>query len=112
MLDSMRKVIKSYPLLKSKVEESGEHILFGQGELELDCALHDIRNMYSELEIRLSDPSVSFCETVVDTSGMKCYADTANKKNRISALAGPLERGLIDSIEKEIITVEDKSYLS
>jgi U5 small nuclear ribonucleoprotein component len=56
--------------------------------------------MFSEIEIRLSDPSVSFCETVVDTSGMKCYADTANKKNRISALAGPLERGLIDAIEK------------
>lgn len=112
MLDSLKKATKSYPLLKTKVEESGEHIIYGQGELELDCVLHDIRNMFSEIEIKISDPSVSFSETVIDTSGMKCYADTANKKNRISALAGPLEKGLMDAIEKELITVERKSHLS
>lgn len=31
MLDSLKKVTKSYPLLRTKVEESGEHIIFGNG---------------------------------------------------------------------------------
>lgn len=35
MLDGLRKVSKSYPLLLTKVEESGEHILLGTGELYL-----------------------------------------------------------------------------
>lgn len=33
MLDGIRKINKSYPLLVTKVEESGEHILIGTGEL-------------------------------------------------------------------------------
>lgn len=51
MLDGLRKVNKSYPLLTTKVEESGEHIILGTGELYLDCVMHDLRRMYSEIGI-------------------------------------------------------------
>lgn len=80
MLDGLRKVNKSYPLLATKVEESGEHIILGTGELFLDCVMHDLRRMYSEIEIKVADPVVSFCETVVETSAIKCFAETPNKK--------------------------------
>lgn len=49
MLDGLRKVNKSYPLLTTKVEESGEHVVLGTGELYLDCVMHDLRKMYSEI---------------------------------------------------------------
>lgn len=49
MLDGLRKVNKSYPLVSTKVEESGEHIVLGTGELYLDCVMHDLRKMYSEI---------------------------------------------------------------
>ena len=49
MLDGLRKVDKSYPLITTKVEESGEHIILGTGELYLDCVMHDLRKMYSEI---------------------------------------------------------------
>ena len=32
-----------------QVEESGEHVIFGTGELYLDCVMHDLRKMYSEI---------------------------------------------------------------
>ncbi len=80
MLDGLRKANKSYPLLNTKVEESGEHVVLGTGELYLDCVMHDLRRMYSEIEIKVADPVVSFCETVVDTSSIKCFAETPNKK--------------------------------
>lgn len=113
MLEGLRKVSKSYPLLVTKVEESGEHILIGTGELYMDCVLHDLRRMYSEIEIKVSDPSVSFCETIIDTSSIKCYADTPNKKNRLTMLAQPLDRGLAEDIEKEIISLDqDKKKVS
>jgi U5 small nuclear ribonucleoprotein component len=35
-------VNKSYPLLSTKVEESGEHVILGTGELYLDCVMHDL----------------------------------------------------------------------
>lgn len=80
MLDGLRKVNKSYPLLNTKVEESGEHVILGTGELYLDCVMHDLRKMYSEIEIKVADPVVSFCETVVETSSIKCFAETPNRK--------------------------------
>ena len=98
MLEGLRKVSKSYPLLVTRVEESGEHILIGTGELYMDCVLHDLRKMYSDIEIKVSDPCVSFCETIIDTSGIKCYSDTPNKKNRLTMIASPLDRGLAEDI--------------
>ena len=75
--------------------------------MHLDCILHDIRQLYSDIEVRISDPTVTFAETVTETSGIPCYADTPNKKNRVSllfiqikTLAGPLDKGISDTVEK------------
>ena len=42
--------------------------------------MHDLRKMYAEIDIKVADPVVAFCETVVDTSSLKCFAETPNKK--------------------------------
>ncbi|KAI8063798.1 P-loop containing nucleoside triphosphate hydrolase protein [Gongronella butleri] len=99
MLEGIRKINKSYPMVITKVEESGEHIILGAGEMYVDCILHDLRRMYAEIEIKVSDPVVRFCETVVETSALKCFAETPNKKNKLSFIAEPMERGLPDAIE-------------
>lgn len=105
MLDGLRKVNKSYPLLATRVEESGEHIVLGTGELYLDCVMHDLRKMYSEIDIKVADPVVAFCETVVETSSLKCFAETPNKKNKITMIAEPLEKGLAEDIENEVVQI-------
>ncbi|KAL9968242.1 hypothetical protein ACROYT_G026594 [Oculina patagonica] len=105
MLDGLRKVNKSYPLLTTKVEESGEHVILGTGELYLDCVLHDLRKMYSEIDIKVADPVVAFCETVVETSSLKCFAETPNKKNKVTMIAEPLEKGLAEDIENEKVLI-------
>lgn len=99
MLSGLRSVNKSYPLVSTKVEESGEHVVIGTGELYLDCVMHDLRRLFSEIEIKVSDPVTKFCETVLETSALKCYADTPNKKNKITMIAEPLERGIAEDIE-------------
>uniref|UniRef100_A0A914Q0X4 Elongation factor 2 n=1 Tax=Panagrolaimus davidi TaxID=227884 RepID=A0A914Q0X4_9BILA len=57
-LDSLRKMNKSYPILTTRVEESGEHVLIGTGELYLDCVMHDMRKVLSEIDIKVADPVV------------------------------------------------------
>ncbi|KAI0249552.1 Calreticulin family-domain-containing protein [Lactifluus subvellereus] len=99
MLSGLRSINKTYPLLSTKVEESGEHVIIGTGELYLDCVLHDLRKLFAEIEIKVSDPVTKFCETVLETSALKCYADTPNKKNRLTMIAEPLERGIAEDIE-------------
>ncbi|EGD82082.1 Eftud2 protein [Salpingoeca rosetta] len=102
MTDGLRKINKSYPLATTRVEESGEHVILGTGELYLDCIMHDLRKMYADIDIKVADPSVAFCETVVETSSLKCYAETPNKKNKLTMIAEPLDKGLAEDIEKGV----------
>eukprot|EP00929_Paragymnodinium_shiwhaense_P000231 TRINITY_DN100482_c0_g1_i1.p1 TRINITY_DN100482_c0_g1~~TRINITY_DN100482_c0_g1_i1.p1 ORF type:complete len:984 (+),score=344.63 TRINITY_DN100482_c0_g1_i1:96-3047(+) len=106
MVDGLRKVDKAYPLARTKVEESGEHVISGTGEVYLDCILHDLRRLYGDLEIKVADPVVEFCETVVETSSLKCFAETPNKKNKLYMVAEPLEKGLGEDIEKGRVKID------
>ncbi|KAI3814652.1 hypothetical protein L1987_14295 [Smallanthus sonchifolius] len=106
MVEGLRKISKSYPLAITKVEESGEHTILGTGELYLDSIMKDLRELYSEVEVKVADPVVSFCETVVESSSMKCFAETPNKKNKITMIAEPLERGLVEDIENGVGSVD------
>lgn len=63
MVDALRRISKSYPLITTKVEESGEHVIMGTGELYMDCVMHDLRYLYSDnMEVKVADPVVNFCE--------------------------------------------------
>ncbi|KAL7511042.1 hypothetical protein ACHAXN_007943 [Cyclotella atomus] len=99
MVEGLRRVSKSYPMSSTRVEESGEHVLFGTGELYLDCIMHDLRNVYSDIEVKVADPVVAFRETCVETSTVKCFSETANKKNKLTFIAEPLDDGLAEKLE-------------
>ncbi|XP_010942549.1 110 kDa U5 small nuclear ribonucleoprotein component CLO [Elaeis guineensis] len=108
MVEGLRKISKSYPLAITKVEESGEHTILGTGEIYLDSIMKDLRELYSEVEVKVADPVVTFCETVVETSSMKCFAETPNKRNKITMIAEPLERGLAEDIENGVVSIDSK----
>lgn len=112
MLDGLRMCSKSYPLLEVKMYETGEHMIFGTGELYLDSVLHDLRNLYTDIEIKLSDPSVCLTETVIDTSSFKAFSQTPNGMNRISIIAEPLESELANSIQQGQINLSDENLSS
>lgn len=68
-----------------QVEESGEHIILGTGELYLDCVMHDLRKMYSEIDIK-----VKFAHQVLSVSlgigalsGERCSFTLVLKNNII-----------------------------
>ncbi len=52
----------------------------------------DLREMYAEVEVKVADPVVAFCETVVETSSLKCFAETPNKRSKLTMIAEPLEK--------------------
>ena len=106
MLEGLRKINKSYPLISTKVEESGEHVVLGTGELYMDCVLHDLRRLYAEMELKVSDPVTRFCETVVETSAIMCYSITPNKKNKVTMIAEPLDDGIAEDIEGEKVSIK------
>ena len=56
--------------------------------------------------MKVADPVVSFCETVVETSSLKCFAETPNKKNKMTMIAEPMEKGLAEDIENEVVSIQ------
>jgi U5 small nuclear ribonucleoprotein component len=99
MVEGLRRISKAYPMARTKVEESGEHVLLGTGELYMDCMMHDLRLVYSDIEVKVADPFVSLRETVVETSSLKCFAETANKRNKLTFISEPLDEGLAEKLE-------------
>ena len=109
MLEGLRRVSKAYPLLSTKVEESGEHLIVGSGELYLDSVMQDLRLVYGDVEVKVSDPCVTFAETALDTSSLKCISQTPNKMNKLTMIAEPLDKGLDVDIELEHINLDNPS---
>lgn len=106
MVEALRRINKTYPLVTTKVEESGEHVILGTGELYMDCVMHDLRHLYSDIEVKVADPVVSFCETVVESSALNCFAETPNKRNKLTMLAEPLDTGLASDIERGAVCID------
>ncbi|KAK9845164.1 hypothetical protein WJX84_001482, partial [Apatococcus fuscideae] len=105
MVEGLRRINKSYPLAVTKVEESGEHAILGTGEMYLDSIMKDLRELYTDVEVKVADPVVSFCETAVETSSLKCFAETPNKRNKLTMIAEPLEKGLAEDIEAGTVNI-------
>lgn len=109
MLEGLRRLSQSFPALQTRVEDSGEHVLTGCGELYLDCALHDLRRLYTPpgTDIKVADPVVRFNETVIEASYLKCWADTPNCRNRLTMLAEPLGDAVATAIEAGLFALVD-----
>lgn len=81
LVEAMKKLSKSDPCVQCSVEETGEHIIAGVGELHLEICLNDLRS-YMKSEIKVSPPIVPLRESVSQTSSIVCLAKSPNKHNR------------------------------
>merc|ERR1711920_89841 len=64
LVEGMKKLSKSDPLVVCTTEESGEHVIAGCGELHVEICLKDLREEYAQCDFSVSDPVVSYRETV------------------------------------------------
>ncbi|CEM25456.1 unnamed protein product [Vitrella brassicaformis CCMP3155] len=107
LVEGLRRLSKSDPLVVCTTEESGEHIVAGCGDLHIEICIKDLREEYAQIDIDVSDPIVSYRETVSQSSSQVCLAKSANKLNRLFCTAEPFPDGLADDIDKGIITARD-----
>merc|ERR1711878_239497 len=99
LVEGLKKLSKSDPLVVCTTEESGEHVIAGCGELHVVICLKDLREEYAQCEFTVSDPVVSYRETVNETSSITCLAKSPNKHNRIYLVAEPMSDELCAAIE-------------
>jgi len=104
LVEGLKRLAKSDPMVQCVIEESGEHIIAGAGELHLEICLKDLEEDHAGIPIKKSDPVVSYRETVSELSTQMCLAKSPNKHNRLFMKAEPLPDGLAEAIDKGEIT--------
>merc|ERR1719365_469515 len=100
LVEGLKRLSKSDPMVQCMIEESGEHIIAGAGELHLEICLKDLEEDHAGIPITKTDPVVSYRETVSEMSEITCLAKSPNKHNRLFMKAEPLPDGLAEDIEK------------
>jgi len=103
LVEGLKKLSKSDPLVLCITEETGEHIIAGCGELHVEICLKDLVEEYAKCEIKVGDPVVTYKETVTEESTQMCLSKSPNKHNRIFMKAVPMQDELADEIEAETI---------
>merc|ERR1719443_863717 len=99
LVEGLKKLSKSDPLVVCTTEESGEHVIAGCGELHVEICLKDLRDEYAQCDFSVSDPVVSYRETVGGESNQTCLSKSPNKHNRLYVVADKLPEELSKEIE-------------
>merc|ERR1711992_526008 len=73
LVEGLKKLSKSDPLVVCTTEESGEHVIAGCGGLHVEICLKDLREEYAQCDFTISDPVVSYRETVAAESSVTVF---------------------------------------
>jgi len=116
LVEGLKRLSKSDPLVKTFTGKTGEHIIAGAGELHLEICLKDLKEQYMRgAGLTVSEPVVSYCEGISSkTGGMKedgsgtypemIVAKSPNKHNRLYMWAEPMSHELCMAIDNKDIT--------
>lgn len=99
LVEGLKRLAKSDPMVQCSIEESGQHIIAGAGELHLEICLKDLEEDHAQIPIKVSDPVVSYRETVSEESDQVCLSKSPNKHNRLYMKAVPMPDGLAEDID-------------
>jgi len=104
LVEGLKRLAKSDPMVLTLTEESGQHIVAGAGELHLEICLKDLEEDHAGIPINKSDPVVSYRESVEERSTQICLSKSPNKHNRLFMSAEPFPDGLAEDIDNGDVT--------
>ncbi|EIM92120.1 P-loop containing nucleoside triphosphate hydrolase protein [Stereum hirsutum FP-91666 SS1] len=107
LVEGLKRLSKSDPCVQAWINDTGEHIVAGAGELHLEICLKDLEEDHAGVPLKKSDPVVGYCETVKAESSIVALSKSQNKHNRLYAKAMPLDDELSLAIENGKINSRD-----
>merc|ERR1712062_771963 len=108
LVEGLKRLSKSDPMVQCLIEESGEHIIAGAGELHGEICLKDLEEDHAQIPLKKSDPVVSYRETVSEESSQMCLSKSPNKHNRLFMRAVPMPDGLAEDIDNGEVNPRDE----
>ncbi|GAB5353975.1 hypothetical protein AAMO2058_000080100 [Amorphochlora amoebiformis] len=104
LMEGLKRLSKSDPLVQCYTAKTGEHIIAGCGELHLQICLKDLAEQYMKgAPIVEGKPVVSFCETITKETPKDIIGKSANKHNRLYLQARPMSDKLVNLIDDGLI---------
>merc|ERR1712072_878219 len=109
LVEGLKRLAKSDPIVQCFSSESGEHVVAGAGELHLEICLKDLEEDFMKgTPIIKGDPVVSFRETVTAESDRMCLSKSPNKHNRLYMKAEPMGEELCLAVDDgEVKSTDD-----
>jgi len=105
LVEGLKRLSKSDPIVQCSSNEAGEHIVAGAGELHLEICLKDLEEDFMKgTPIVKGDPVVSFRETVTAESDRMCLSKSPNKHNRLYMKAEPLGEEFCAAVDNGTVT--------
>jgi len=108
LVEGLKRLAKSDPMVLTLTEESGEHIVAGAGELHLEICLKDLEEDHAGIPLKKSDPVVSYRETVKEASSRTVLSKSPNKHNRLFFSAVNMPEGLPEDIDDSKVSARQE----
>jgi elongation factor 2 len=109
LMEGLKRLAKSDPLVQCFTAPTGEHIVAGAGELHLEICIKDLREDFMKgAPIKMGQPVVSFCETVKDKTELVVISKSPNKHNRIYLQAQPLGEDFCKAVDSKDINPDQE----
>jgi len=109
LVQGLKLLAQADSMVQCTIEETGEHIVAGAGELHLEICLKDLKEKYCNgIELHTSDPVVSYRESVTEKSNQICLSKSPNGHNRMYVTAEPLTAGIAEDIDSGAIKDKDE----
>merc|ERR1719342_530859 len=74
LVEGLKRLSQSDLTVVCSIEESGEHVVAGTGELHVEFSLKKLKEEFAQCDFTVSDPVVSYRETVGEASSQTCLA--------------------------------------
>lgn len=115
LVEGLKKLSKSDPMVRCETTEAGEHIIAGCGELHLEICLKDLAEDFMKgAPLVTSDPVVTYCECITAESA-EVLSKSANKHNRLFCTGVPLSEEVCALFDQEVVTpgmdIKDRSKI-
>ncbi|KAI0782507.1 elongation factor 2 [Irpex lacteus] len=82
LIDGLKRLSKSDPGVQTWINESGEHVVAGAGELHLEICMKALQEDHAGVPLNISDPFVGYRETIRTESSIVALSKSQNKHNR------------------------------
>ena len=103
LVEGLKKLSKSDPMVRCETTEAGEHIIAGCGELHLEICLKDLAEDFMKgAPIHTSEPVVTYQETIT-TDSPEVLSKSANKHNRLFCVGTPLSEEIQKLFDEETV---------